>query len=502
MTENSLSFGTGSFFILGGYLAVMLGIGALARLKRRDNSLSDFFLAGRSFGFFVLIMTLFATQYSGNTLVGFTAASYRQGFGFLVCIHFMTAIVAAYLFFAPALYRLSRERDYITPGDYIYDRFGSHTLRIVVSVLMVYALCNFAVAQVKTLGVAFAGISQGRVPVWVGAVGLVVIMLIYESLGGMRSVAWTDAIQGIALMSGLILLLILTLNHISDLSGAVEKLGSNPATKMKIERPDFEGSLHWLSFIVMVGLGGAIYPQAIQRIFAAKKPDVLKKSLAVMAFLPFFTALVTVVVGVVMASHLPSLEAQNLIQGKDALSSESVFSLICLELARTSSLGYWAVSIIFAALVAAVMSTTDSALLSLGSIAAQDFYKPLLNSDAVEENLTKFGQRATWVLMVPITYFALAYKGTLVQLLQLKFELLIQCVPCFYLGIHWKGLDAKTALLGIFAGLATTMILTFGGDLGILETNHKLVWGIHAGIIGLLVNVIVCGTGLFRGTKV
>jgi solute:Na+ symporter, SSS family len=297
------------------------------------------------------------------------------------------------------------------------------------------------------------------------------------------------------------LLLVLTLNHISDLGGAVEKLGANPATKIKIDRPDFEGGLHWLSFILMVGLGGAIYPQAIQRIFSARKSEVLKRSLAVMAFLPLCTALIAVVVGVIMAAHLPSLEAQNLIQGGDALSSESVFSLICLEITKTSSVGYWAVAVIFAALVAAVMSTTDSALLSLGSIAAQDFYRPLLKTDAKEENLTQFGKRATWVLMIPITYFALAYKGTLVQLLQLKFELLIQCVPCFYLGIHWKGLTANKALWGIFVGLAATMILTFSGDLGISETNHKLVWGIHAGVIGLLANVIVCGTGLFHGTK-
>ena len=368
---------------------------------------------------------------------------------------------------------------------------------------MVYALCNFTVAQVKTLGVAFAGISQGRVPVWVGAVGLVFIMLVYESLGGMRSVAWTDAIQGISLMSGLILLLVLTLNHISDLGSAIEELSSNPITKIKIDRPDFEGSLHWLSFIVMVGLGGAIYPQAIQRIFSAKKLDVLKKSLAVMAFLPFFTALVAVVVGVVMASHLPNLEDHDFIKGEKNLSYESVFSLICLELAKVSALGYWAVSIIFAALLAAVMSTTDSALLSLGSIAAQDFYRPFLKQSVKnEENLTKFGKKATWVLMVPITYFALAYKGTLVQLLQLKFELLIQCAPCFYLGINWKGLTSRTALAGIFAGLATTIILTFAGDLGILETNHKLVCGIHAGIIGLTINVIICGTDLLRGKPV
>ena len=77
--------------------------------KDKKDNMQDFFLAGRNLGFTILFLTLYATQYSGNTLLGFSGATYRNGLSFLVCVHFMTAIVVCYLLFAPQLYRLSRE---------------------------------------------------------------------------------------------------------------------------------------------------------------------------------------------------------------------------------------------------------------------------------------------------------------------------------------------------------------------------------------------------------
>ena len=73
------------------------------------------------------------------------------------------------------------------------------------------------------------------------------------------------------------------------------------------------------------------------------------------------------------------------------------------------------------------------------------------------------------------------------RLLELKFEMLIQVVPCFFLGLYWKRLGAKTALAGLLAGLTLALILTFAG--------HRMVWGFHAGAVGLMVNGAVCGLG-------
>ena len=490
MTE-SLPFGPGALIVIAIYVLSLLGIGFYAYRQRQKDSLQDFFLAGRNLGFTILFLTLYATQYSGNTLLGFSGATYRNGLSFLVCVHFMTAIVVCYLLFAPKLYRLSRENQFLTPGDFIYHRYQSQALRILVTLIMVYALANFTLAQMRTLGTAFAGISQGRVPMWVGVVGLALVMLVYESLGGMRSVAWTDAIQGGMLLIGFIILMGLAFSQFGSISDAIEKLASNPETLHKIKPPDADGTRNWISFVLLVGLGAAIYPQAIQRVYAARNASILKRSLAAMAFMPLITALVSVMIGLLMAAHLPDLKKE--FAGNGFIPSETVLTQMCLHIMQQSAFGYWLVVIIFASLLAAVMSTADSALLSISSMITHDIYGKTFRPDADQAHLTVVGKCITWVLMIPLVWAALAYEGNLIQLLKIKFELLIQCVPAIYLGVHSKSLNARTVIMGLIAGLAVTLIL--------IALDWTRVSGIHSGIIGLILNLTICFFGIVKNSK-
>ena len=481
MTE-FLPFGPGALIFIAIYVLSLLGIGFYAYKQRQKNNMQDFFLAGRNLGFTILFLTLYATQYSGNTLLGFSGATYRNGLSFLVCVHFMTAIVVCYLLFAPQLYRLSRENQFLTPGDFIYHRYQSQALRIMVTLIMVYALANFTLAQMRTLGTAFAGISQGRIPMWAGVVGLALVMLVYESLGGMRSVAWTDTIQGGMLLVGFIILTGLAFSQFGSIPDAIEKLASNPETLHKIKPPDGDGVRNWISFVLLVGLGAAIYPQAIQRVYSARNAGILKRSLATMAFMPLITALVSVMIGLLMAAHLPDLERQ--FSSNGPIPSETVLTQMCLQIMQQSAFGYWLVVIIFASLLAAVMSTADSALLSISSMITHDLYGQTFRPDADQAHLTRVGKCITWILMIPLVWAALAYEGNLIQLLKIKFELLIQCVPAIYLGVHSRSLSARTVITGLAAGLTITLIL--------IALDWSRVSGIHSGIIGLAVNLAIC----------
>ncbi|MBC8283360.1 MAG: sodium:solute symporter family protein [Nitrospinae bacterium] len=490
MTD-ALPFGPGALIVVAVYVLSLLGIGFYAYRQRQKDDMQDFFLAGRNLGFTILFLTLYATQYSGNTLLGFSGATYRNGLSFLVCVHFMTAIVVCYLLFAPQLYRLSRENQFLTPGDFIYYRYQSQALRILITLIMVYALANFTLAQMRALGTAFAGISQGRVPMWVGVIGLALVILVYESLGGMRSVAWTDAIQGGMLLVGFLVLTGLAFSQFGSIPDAIEKLASNPETLHKIKRPDAEGARNWMSFILLFGLGAAIYPQAIQRVYAAKNVRTLKRSLATMAFMPLITALVSVVIGLLMAAHLPDLEKG--ISASGPIPSETVLTLMCIEIMQQSTFGYWLVVIIFASLLAAVMSTADSALLSISSMITHDIYGKTFRPDADQAHLTRVGKNVTWVLMIPIVWAALSYEGDLIQLLKIKFELLIQCVPAIYLGVHSKSLDSRTVMVGLIVGLSVTLTL--------VAMNWNLVSGIHSGIIGLAANLLICFFGMIENKQ-
>ena len=82
--------------------------------------------------------------------------------------------------------------------------------------------------------------------------------------------------------------------------------------------------------------------------------------------------------------------------------------------------------------------------------------------------------------------------------MKLKFELLIQCVPAIYLGIHCRWLTARTVIVGIFMGLLVTLGLTWSGTLGFSEINYSKIWGFHSGVIGLTVNSLICLTDYFR----
>ena len=98
--------GTGAWIFIGVYLFSLIGIGFLGLAARRENTMADFYLAGNGFGFTILFLTLFATQYSGNTFFAFTGATYRLGYPWIVSLHFMTAVVICYLIYAPKLFQL------------------------------------------------------------------------------------------------------------------------------------------------------------------------------------------------------------------------------------------------------------------------------------------------------------------------------------------------------------------------------------------------------------
>ena len=186
------------------YLLSLIGIGYCGMRARTENSLKDFYLAGSGVGFLVLVLTLYATQYSGNTLFAFTGKTYRIGYAWLMSVHFMTAIIVVYLVFAPGLHRLAKRESFITPADFLEHRFSHRPYTVLASITMVVAIGNYLLAQLTAMGLLLQSMTtfEPQTAFVAGVILLAVIMLVYETLGGFRAVAWTDVIQGGILMVG------------------------------------------------------------------------------------------------------------------------------------------------------------------------------------------------------------------------------------------------------------------------------------------------------------
>lgn len=477
METETTGFGGAALVVIGIYLGVLVIIGVAGRLARKENSLGDFFLGGRGLGFFVLLLTLYATQYSGNTLIGFAGASYRSGFAILVSLPFMMAGIGVYLLYAPKLQRLSREHSFITLGDYLQRRYNHRWLTSLIAISGIIALGNFMITNLKAMGEMTVVVTGNENSEFYGIVILSAIILIYETLGGLRSVAWTDVLQGILLFVGCTIIFTVTLDGLGGLTGAADKLHA--------VRPDFwkpldaEGCLSWVSKVLIVSTGFALYPQAIQRIYAAKDSRTLKRSLQVMVFLPLVTTLLMVTIGMLGNITHPGLD-------KDG--SEGITMLVLGDFAATHPAAQWVVYIFIAAVVAAIMSTADSVLLAIASSATQDLFRPLIKIDD-QKKLTLLGKLISTSVLIVCILLAYALPQSIWKLIQIKVELLAQTAPALILGLYFKGLSGRTVFVGFLAGTAFTLFSQVGVSMDWLPVYMAQPLGIHAGLWGLLLNL-------------
>ncbi len=491
MNRDMLPFGPGGLAVIGLYLLSLLFIGWLGHRARRTQTLRDFYLAGRGVGFFVLLLTLYATQYSGNTLFGFTGRAFKFGYFWTTSVHFMTAIVVFYLLFAPKLHQLARLKGFITPSDYLMERFNSPALVLVGSLVMVVAISNYLIGQLMAMGRALEGLTtvDPKVAYVSGVLVLAAIIVVYETLGGFRAVVWTDAVQGLILLVGFFVLLFMVFRVFGSLPEATQTLASDPQTAPKVQPPTGQRCREWLSYVLLVGIGGALYPQAIQRIYAARSAATLRRSLSVMAFLPLTTALVALVVGVIAAAHLPHIKDEY---------ADRVLAVMCRHVQEGSAFGYWLVVVLFAAILAAIMSTADSVLLSISSMLTKDIYGRFVRPDADEAQLTRMGKRLSWLIVVVVAGLAILLRKTdLVTLLDRKFDLLVQLAPAFFIGIHWQKLRRGPVLAGLIAGIVVALAVGYVRQF-VFKMSPK-VWGFHPGLYGLAVNVLIAVVGSIGG---
>jgi SSS family solute:Na+ symporter/sodium/pantothenate symporter len=477
---SDVPLGPGALAFIGLYLAGMLVVGYVAKRSRKDESLGDFYLAGGGLGPMVLLLTLYATQYSGNTVLGYPGEAYRLGFAWIMSVSFMMAIVVAYLPFAPALHRLAKRHGFVTPGDFLDHRFGSPLLSYLANALLVISIANYLLAQFMAMGHMVAGFTGGAVPYWVGVVVLVLVIVIYETLGGLRAVAWTDCVQGALLLVGVVGLLFWAAPTPADWRSLTEWIGAHHPAKTAVPDPDV--TFRWLSTVVLVGFSGAVYPQAIQRIYAAKSARTLKRSLQLMIFMPLVTIVPVVLTGLVGLKRFSGLEG---------IQADQVVPMLLRDFATESFASYAFSVLVLTGALAAIMSTADSVLLSLSSILAKDFLGKTLLRNAPEARLTRTGKLLSWAVTAGLAAIAISPRITLWRLIELKFELLIQVAPAIILGVIWPRLEAKAALAGLALGTAVAGYLALSGA-------NELA-GLQAGLFALLLNLAICiGLSLWR----
>jgi len=173
---------------------------ALMARRKLGQGMNDFFLGARQIGGFVSALTYAATTYSAFMMVGLVGLTYKIGVGALgVEMTYLCGLVLVVLF-GPRFWLAGKKFGYLTHTQLLADRYQSLAVGIVATCLCLVFLIPYAAVQVMGFGYLLAGISKGAIPLFGGMVLAVLLALVWSNVAGLRSVAWTDALQAIIML--------------------------------------------------------------------------------------------------------------------------------------------------------------------------------------------------------------------------------------------------------------------------------------------------------------
>ncbi len=284
--------------IITSYLSLTILLGIYG-YKVSEKSIQDYFLASRKIGPLVLFFTLAATNFSAFTFLGFAGEAYTQGYAFYGVMGFGTSFTAlSFYIIGRKVWILGKEKGYITPPELIGGETKSHTLRMLYVAVMVIFTLPYLAVQPMSAGFVLSALTDGAIPYFYGAVFLTVFIIAYVFLGGMRTIAWTDVLQGLMIIFLLLTAVVVLAYNLGGLQVAHERaMAENPGLFVR------SGTITvktWLSFSVLWSLCNPMFPQLFQRFFIPDSEKSLQRASIMFPIVTGLLFLLPIMIGVMM----------------------------------------------------------------------------------------------------------------------------------------------------------------------------------------------------------
>ncbi len=350
--------------ILIAYLAVVLGVGLFGHRLFRGTG-EDYFIASRSIGPVVLMMTLFGTNMSAFAILGASGEAYRQGVVVFALMASSSSILIPFIFyyFGIRSWRLGKDRGYVTQVQLVRDRFGSDALGALLFIVLVALMLPYILIGVKGGGDALSAVTGGPgvgLPAWVGSLAVCLVTYIYVSYGGMRSTAWVNTLQTSVFVAFAVAAYFTVMSSLGGFPAAMDALREQHRELVIFgegRRP-----LPLMASFFLLPLSTAALPHLYSHWLSAKSARTFR--FAIVGY-PLLIA----------AVWFPSvtLGAVGRLQFEPPLDGPILVKLI------VANTGELLAACLAAGVFAAIMSSLDSQILSLGAMFTHDIvrrYKP------------------------------------------------------------------------------------------------------------------------------
>ncbi len=425
------------------YLLVTIGIGLWA--ARRVKNTADFAIAGRHLPMFMVITTTFATWFGSEIVLGVPAKFIEGGlhnvvedpFGAGMCL------ILVGLFFAAKLYRMTL----LTISDYYRARYG-RAVEIICSLIIMLSYLGWVSAQVTALGLVFNLLSQGSISIPMGMTIGVLSILAYTLFGGMWSVAVTDFVQMIILVSGLLILAVFAGNMAGGAGKVLDFATSRDLFKFWPE-PSFHDIIFFFAAAITMMLGSIPQQDVFQRVMSANSEKAAVRGTVIggtayiiFAFVPMF--LVTSAL-IIMPDKTAALLADD---------PQKVLPTLVME-----QMPFVMQVLFFGALLSAIKSCASATLLAPSVTFTENIWRQFRPAVSDRETLRTM-RISVLVFSAAVLVYSIMMEGTpIFELVSGAYQVpLVGAFVPLAFGLYWKRATTQGAIWATALGIGVWLL--------------------------------------------
>jgi len=424
------------------YLGVLAGLAIWSR--RETHTLSGFYLAGKKLPYWVVAFSTNATGESGWLLLGLSGMGYLVGArAYWVVFGQLAGIALSWWVVSRRLKALGDDTDSITVPDVLAAKFRDrwHLIRAVSVAIILVMVTTYVTAQMVATGKAFSSfLGMGyETGVVVGSV----IIIAYTFVGGYKAVSYTDVVQGVLMLLGLVAVPAAAIVAAGGLDQIRTSLMSQDPALLDLFA--FEQTPAWIGIasFLAIGLPFIGVPQLLIRYMSARDDGEIRKarivSLAVLAVFGFGA----VTAGVAGRALYPGLE-----------DSETIFPVLSNSLFPPVISG-----LLLVVVLSAIMSTVDSLLLLASSAAVRDTYQRIIGSEASDERLSVYGKAVTVIIGVLAVVLGVQEPRVIFHFVLASWSGLGSAFGPAMIGIlYYERITWLGVLCGILGGFAASVV--------------------------------------------
>ena len=476
------------------YAAAMTLIGCISYGK--SKTLDGFLIGGRSIGAWATAFAFGTTYFSAVVFIGYAGQhGWNIGIG-SVWIGIGNAVLGcllSWLLFANRTRKMTKRLDAKTMPEYFEKRYNSTGMKILSAVVIFVFLLPYSAAVYKGLGSLFSAVFPG-VETWVWMLIIAVLTAVYLVAGGYVATAYSNLIQGIVMIAGVVCLVVAVLNHesVGGVTGFIKNLGNfqslpgdpHPTTGNQLTHIFGGSAFKFLCVnIMLTSFGTWGLPQMIGKFYAIKDTAAIKRGTIISTIFCLVIGCGAYLIGstsrLILGGQLPE-------GGIDA-----IIPAVLMEVLGNGTLGIILLAIILILLLSASMSTLNAVVLTSASAVSVDLIPTIRKKKTSPEKQILLTRLFCLAFVACSFIFATQNIPIIVNLMSFSWGVVSGCFIGPYIwGLFSKKITKIGAYAGMIAGLVTvggaTLVITLNSSFSAAAAKSP-----EMGVIAMAVSIVV-----------